>query len=223
LDGCGNNGIAIYGSAKNKITNGIISNNICRNITNEDGITVHRNMVGHVPGPNIIIINNESYNNQENGIDICGGHYITIEGNLLHDNLHANLVLSRDCSNIKIKRNYIYGGSHHAIQIISGSSITFISNIVYDPRYSCLELAPSPGHTIQAITLYNNIFASTSRSKRPTIRVWKNTDSFTARNNIIMTIVNNGPPLISFASSATHENTNYYFSHNIWWRPDGNL
>jgi len=222
VDGCGNGGIVVYGSPIIKATNGIISNNITKNITNEDGITIHKDMDGYDPGSNITLINNESYNNQENGIDICGGHYVTIEGNLLHDNSEANLVLGGDCSNIDIKRNYIYGGSHHAIQIVSGSSITFKSNIVYDPYYCCLELAPMIDHTIQTVIAYNNTFVSTKRSERPTIRVWENTSSFDAKNNIIMSTVDNEQRLIFFAGSATPVNTNSNFDHNIWWRADAN-
>jgi len=173
-------------------------------------------------GPNHIVINNECYNNQENGIDLTSGTDIIVEGNILHDNHEADLMLNYYVSNVKIRRNFIYSGNHHGIQIYGcGSGITLENNIIYDPHYCTFEVGANP---CESITLYNNTFVSTENSERSTIRIWPGANKVIAKNNIIESTAFNKPgKLILFGNSATPQNTNSDFSHNVWWRPDGNI
>lgn len=219
---CGNNGIGIFGSASYPITNGIIRNNTIYNVGSNDGITLHEDGDGNDIGSNHQVLNNVIFNCEEEGIDITSGSYIEMRGNETFNNRLGGIVLGHDVSNVWIDQHYSHDERRIGIQIENASNVKLTSSIIYNSAYHSLTMGDSSedGRPCTDLEVYNNTIVHGNTAS--IIDFYSGVQDVKFKNNIIISTLYDGPGrFVRYLSGRTPQNTNSDFSHNVWWRPDG--
>lgn len=215
---CGNACITIYGSPEDKITNGIVRNNICSGALTNDGINIHKDDYGNHAGANHLFENNVCYDCAENGIDVTAGSYITLRGNETFLSGEAGLLLG-DTPHTICDRHYSHD-ERIGIHVGGATHLTLTNSIIYNAFYHTLTIAPST--SASDIHLYNNTLAYGPDSTGLLMDINEKVSNITARNNIFTTAQYDRPKTyIRFAGGATPASAEADFDYNIFWRRDG--
>jgi len=226
IEGCDvlgyNSGIVIYGSAANKITNGVIQNNDCHGATGNDGITVHYDGSSNPTGPNHQILNNRCYDNKEQGIDCYGsGDNILIEGNETWGNDGGSIIVGTGgaaIANYTINKHWSHddgvGSGGHAINISNCLSCTIKYSIIRNPSGCVFTTQNAPTY----IYFYNNtVVMGATFAGSGAIDINSGANYIYIKNNIFHSDSADKPVYwVRYLGGATPTNTNSAWDYNVY-------
>src|SRR4030042_4833740 len=221
---CGNSGIAIIGSSTYPITNGIIRNNIVRDITGilgdskgGDGITIHKaDNTGYDLGPTHQVLDNILYNCGEEGLEITSGRNILARKNETFNNIHGGIAVGHGVNNLWIDKHYSYDEKDYGIIIVTSSQVKITSSIIYNSWYHQMVITDCTD-----FECYNNTFVCGPDSTGSLLDISTGSQNLIFKNNIFASTKANSPTrLVRYLSGATPSNTNSVFDYNIYWVPN---
>jgi parallel beta-helix repeat protein len=156
-------GIWLYFSSNNTVTNNTASNN------NYDGIHLYSSS-------NNTLSNNTASNNTDDGISLQTSSNNTLTNNTANSNGFGIYLPSS--SNNTLTNNTASNNTYHGIYLISSSNNTLTNNTASNNTYYGIYLASSSNNTI-----YNNYFNNTNNARDDGNNTWNTTK--TSGTNII--------------------------------------
>lgn len=219
LYNCGNCGIAVVGSEAPTVRNGIIRNNVVWDVIDNDGISLHLGGSGEPVGPNHQILNNVCYDCAEQGLDITSGENLILRGNETFRNGDSSILIGF-VDGLWIDRHYSHDEPRMGIIIGGAADVTMSNSIIYNAGNYSLTLTPDTG--LVGFSGFNNTIVFGPDSYGSLVNINEKAVNIVFRNNIFASLQWSDPHrYLRFLGGATPANTNSFFSHNLWWRPDG--
>lgn len=202
-------GIVMGGTASDTITNGKILNNTIYRTTenNTDGIYFYPD--GAAVGPNFLIEGNTIYGWGEEGIDITSGSNIIIRNNEIYDNTRG-ITCDEDPTGIFIDENYIHDNGRN-IYCDDGLQVRLRRNKIRDGTARFAQL-----HGDDFWVLHNTFYDNDTDCATGTLNIWDGVSNVYARNNIFVSPNNANPTrFINDVDSATRVfDYNYYYRND---------
>lgn len=189
----GNTGIALMGSANNRLSDTLVEGNIIFGSPTNDGITIHSDGSFNPVGQNHIIRNNRCTNNEEQGIDIDSGQFVRCENNYCSENGIGGLSIGSLAANVVISGNQIInnnGGIYVAaaddvllsannvqgrnattlLSFVDATNVRLYGNSVVSSHYAG-ALVDFSGSSIASITAIGNSFVRLAKSGSSQLRI----------------------------------------------------
>ena len=219
IEKANNNGIHLGGSPENKLSDVVIRGCHVKNISDNDGITIHQDGKGNTAGSNfliknnlsemcgeqgfdittgenILLLNNKSINNGQGGILV--GHsakHITIQGHISTDEPTQNQSAAINLAgkgNIRLLKSVIKGNGYHLLKVQTKNVAVFNNNFIWDKGRAPVDISAK----IENIVFINNIVYS----KQPKMS------------------------RIRFLEASRPPNyKSFYFDYNLYYMPDGEV
>ncbi|MDA0989639.1 MAG: right-handed parallel beta-helix repeat-containing protein, partial [Verrucomicrobia bacterium] len=211
----GNSGIALIGSATDKISDVTVRNCDIARVRSNDGITIHEDDYGNTAGANFLLENNLVEACGENGYDITTGSQISMYGNVSRHNGDGGILVDHTANdvvvlyhesydepekggggiiikspNVSVGYSHFEGASYHFVRVYGNADGAYIFNnlfIVSDPTGVPVDITTGA----ENVTMINNIFYSPDNTMRRVVR------------------------FLDAGWGPTHPG--YYFDHNLYW------
>lgn len=208
--------------------NGIILN--CTIKECKDGINLH--FVGDDSNPTQAVGDNHWFKNvtvnscSEEGFDIAGGigcENILIENCEAYDCSNTGLGIGHRTANVIVDNFYSYDHPVGNMFITETDGTVIIRNSIFQNWSSGKNgiVKSLNGKWMKNVLIYNNVIVSDGIEDHIQIND-EQVSNLIVKNNIFYSTQSNSPGrFINLLPSATFENINSNWSHNLWWRGDG--
>ena len=97
-----------------------------------DGITIHKNSSYEDVGPNHQVLNNICFNCAEQGIDITSGSQIIVRNNETYNNGDSSILIDHNPDNVWIDKHYSHDELQMGIIIADSSNVKLTNSIFYN-------------------------------------------------------------------------------------------
>ncbi len=226
---CGNSGLVIYGSADNRIRDGIIRDCLVHDITSNDCYTLHRRGATYNQpiGPNHVLINCSGYAPGEEVFDITSGT------NIIMKDCEAwgkyAISVNHDVENLFIDNCYFHDHASNKWSIHTDwvTYMTVRNSIFYNYGRSAIGLddgnsVPGPGSHIYFA--HNTLVAESGASSSDYhVDHFSNCDYTTWKNNIFTSLSSSTPTYLLYHRGSTLAGTHSVYDTNMWYRSAGTV
>lgn len=220
IENASNNGIYLGGSPENKLSNVIVSDCHIKNVSANDGITIHEDGKGNTAGSNFLLKNNISEMCAEQGFDITTGENILLLNNISYNNKHGGVLTGHSAQNITIKGHISTdeptGKTSAAINIAGRlGNIRLLKSVIKGNGYHLLKISTNN------VTIFNNNFIWNGGASP--IDITGKIENIYFVNNIVYSKQYQMRRIRFLEASRPPDYQSFYFDYNLYHASDNDV
>ena len=217
VHGVNNSGIALMGSARDKLSNVLIEDCEVIAASSNDGLTIHEDAHNQTAGTNFMVRRSRFERCGEQGIDITTGSYVSLWDNTTVSNREGGILIDAPAHHVVIYSHYSLGEPARGGQAVTLSApyVTITHSTIEDSRTSFLSFEDDAKH----IEVSNNMFMQRERAAgQATIDFVGEVDHIVVKDNIIFSLNNNLRRAMRFLHpSRPPDHGAFTIDHNRYW------